>query len=210
MTNLDSIFKSRDITLPAKVCLVKAMASLVVMYGCESCTIKKAEHWRIDAFEPWCWRRLLRGPLGCKEIQPVNLKGNQSWIFIGRTDAEAEAPTPWPSDAKSWLIAKASDAGKDWRQEGKGMTENNMVGWHHWLSRLEFGQALRDGEGQKILVCCSPWGRKWSDMTERLNSNNMDVLEFNHPSVKGYQFLAIKNKGAINIYAQIFFFSVWT
>ena len=115
MTNLDSILKTRDFTLPTKVCLVKAMLFPVVMYGCESWTINKAEHWRIDAFELWCWRRL-ENPLDCKEIQPVYPKGNQSWIFIGRTDFEAETPILWPADVKNWLIGKDSDAGKDWRQ----------------------------------------------------------------------------------------------
>ena len=100
MTNLDSIFKSRDITLPTKVHLVKAMVFPVVMYGCESWTIKKAECRRIDAFELWCWRRL-ESPLDCKEIQPVHPKGDQSWVFIGRTDAEAETPILWPPHAKS-------------------------------------------------------------------------------------------------------------
>ena len=100
MTNLDSIFKSRDITLPTKVRLVKAMVFPVVMYGCENCTIKKAEHQRIDAFELWCWRRLLR-VLDCKEIQPVHPKGDQSWVFIGRTDVEAETPILWPPHVKS-------------------------------------------------------------------------------------------------------------
>ena len=100
MTNLDSILKSRDITLPTKVRLVKAMVFPVVMYGYESWTIKKAEHQRIDAFKLWCWRTL-ESPLDCKEIQPVHSKGDQSWVFIGRTDAEAEAPVHWPPDAKS-------------------------------------------------------------------------------------------------------------
>ena len=101
MTNLDSIFKSRDITLPTKVRLVKAMVFPVVMYGCESWTVKKAERQRLDAFELWCWRRLLRVPLDCKEIQPVHPKGDQSWVFIGRTQAEAETPILWPPHAKS-------------------------------------------------------------------------------------------------------------
>ena len=101
MTNLDRIFKSRDITLPTKVCLVKAMVFQVVMYGCESWTVKKAEHRRIDAFELWCWRRLLTSPLDCKEIQPVHPKGSQSWMFIGRTDVEAETAILWSPDAKS-------------------------------------------------------------------------------------------------------------
>ena len=104
MINLDSILKSRDITLWTNVCLVKAMVFLLVMYGCESWTIKKAEHQRIDAFELWCWRRLLESPLDCKEIQPVHPKEDQSWVFIGRTDVEAETPILWPPDAKSWLI----------------------------------------------------------------------------------------------------------
>ena len=101
MTNLDSILKSRDITLPTKVRLVKAMVFPVVMYGCESWTVKKAERRRTDAFELWCWRRLLRLSLDCKEIQPVHPKGDQSWVFIGRTDVEAEPPILWPADEKN-------------------------------------------------------------------------------------------------------------
>ena len=100
MTNLDSIFKSRDITFPTKVLLVKAMVFPVVMYGCESWAIKKAEHRRIDAFELWCWRTL-ESPLDCKEVQQVHPKGDQSWVFIGRTDVEAETPLFWIPDAKS-------------------------------------------------------------------------------------------------------------
>ena len=131
MTNLDSILR-RDLTLLTKVHIVKGMVFPVVMYGYESCIIKKSEHWRNDAFELWCWRRLL-SPLDCKEIQPVHPKGNQSWIFIGRTDTEAETPTLWPPDAKNWLIWKDPDAGKDWRQEEKEIAEDEMVGWHHQL-----------------------------------------------------------------------------
>ena len=137
-TNLDNILKSRGITLPAKVHLVKAMVFPVVMCGCESWSLKETEHRRIDAFELWCWRRLLRVPLGCKEIQSVNPKGNQSWIFIGGTDAEAEAPILGPPDEKSWLVRKDPDAGKDWRQEEKETTEDEMVGWHHRLNGHEF------------------------------------------------------------------------
>ena len=136
MTNLDSILKSRDITLSTKVHLVKAMVFSVVTYGCESWTIKKAEHWRIDAIELWCWRRRLRVP--CKEIQPVHPKGDQSWVFIGKTDVEAETPILWPPDVKSWLVGRDSDAGKDWRREEKGTTEDEMVGWHHPLNGHEF------------------------------------------------------------------------
>ena len=132
MTNLDSVLKSRDITLPTKVRLVKAMVLPVVMYGCDSWTIKKAERRRINAFELRCWRRL-KNPLDCKEIQPVHSKGDQSWMFIGRTVAEAETPILWPPHGKSWLTGKDPDAGRDCGQEEKGMTEDEMVGWHHWL-----------------------------------------------------------------------------
>ena len=134
MTNLHTILKSRnrDMTLPTKVRLVKAVFP-VLMYGGESWTIKKAEHRRTDAFELWCWR----SPLDCKEIQPVHPKGNQSWIFIGRTDAEAETPILWPPTVKNWLIWKDPDAGKDWRREEKGTTEDEMAGWHHQLNGHE-------------------------------------------------------------------------
>ena len=139
MTNLDGMLKSRDLTLPTKVRLVKAMGfhTYGVMYGCESWTIKKAENRRIDAFELWCWRRLL-SPLDCKEIQPVHPKRDQSWVFIGKTDVEAETPILWPPHAKSWITGKDPDAGKDWRQEDKGMTEDEMAGWHHWSDGQEF------------------------------------------------------------------------
>ena len=110
--------------------------------------------------------KTLESPLDCKEIQPVHPKGNQSWIFIGRTDAEAETPILWPPDAKNWLLRKDPDAEKDWRQEEKGMTENEMFGWHRWLDEHEFEQALGVGDGQVNLVCCSPWGRKELDTTE--------------------------------------------
>ena len=169
MTNLDSILKNRHTTLPTKVHLVKAMVFPVVMYGCESWTIKKAERQRIDAFELWCWRRLFETPLDCKEIQSVHPKGNQSWIVIGRTDAEAEATILWSPDGKNWLLRKDPDSGKDWRQEETGTPENKMVGWHHQLDEHEFKQAPEDGDGQGSLVWCSPWGPKESDVTEWLN-----------------------------------------
>ena len=137
MTNLDSILRNRDITLPTKIHLVKAVVYPVVVYGCESWTIKKAERWRIDAFE-LVLEQTLESPLDCKEIQPVYSKGNQSWILIGRTDAEAEASILWPCDAKNWLTRKDPDAGKDWWREEKGMTEDEVVGWHHWLNGREF------------------------------------------------------------------------
>ena len=115
----------------------QAMVFPVVMYGCESLTIKKAEHRRIDAFEPWCCRRL-ESPLDCKEIQPIHPKGNQSWVFIERTDVEAETPILWPPGVKSWLIGKDPDAGKDCGQDQKGTTEDEMVGWYHRLDGHEF------------------------------------------------------------------------
>ena len=113
--------------------------------------------------------KTLESPLDCKEIQPLNPKGNQSWIFTGRTDAEAEAPILWPPDAKNWLIGKDPDAGKDGRQEEKGTTEDEMARWHHQLDGHEFEKALGVGDGQGILLLCSPWGHKESDMTEWLN-----------------------------------------
>ena len=164
MTNLYSIFKSRDVTLPTKVRLVKAMGFPVVMYGCESWTIKKAEHQRIDAFELWCWR-LLRVPWTArrsnqsilKEINPeYSLEGLMLMLklqyfghLMQRTDS--------------------LDAGNDWRWEEKGMTEDEMVGWHHWLDGHEFEQALGVGDEQGSLACCHPWGLKESDTIEWLN-----------------------------------------
>ena len=162
MTNLDSIFKSRDITLPTKVHLVKAMVFQVVMYGCESWTVKKAECWRIDASELWCWRRLLRVPWTAR-------RSNQSWVFFGRTDAKAEIPILWPPHAKSWLTGKGSDVVRDWGQEEKEMTENEMAGWRHWLNRQEFEWTPGVGDGQGGLACCNSWGHKVSDSTEQLN-----------------------------------------
>ena len=113
--------------------------------------------------------KTLESPLDCKDIKPVNPKGSQSWIVIGRTDAEAETPTLWPPDVKDWLIWKDSAAGKDWRQEEKGLTEEEMVRWHHWLNGHEFEQVLGVGDGQGSMACCSPWGGKESDTTEWLN-----------------------------------------
>ena len=184
MAGLDSILKSSDITLLTKVHLVKAMVFPVVIYGCESWTRKKAECW-IDAFELWCWRRFL-SPLDYKEIQLVHPKGDQSWIFTGRTDAEA--PILWPPDAKNWLIGKDPNAGQDWRQEEKGKTEGEMVGWHHWLNGHEFEQILGVGDGQGSLECCGPWDGKELDTTEWLNwlvsSNSKPWIECLH----GYQY----------------------
>ena len=140
LTNLDSILKSRDITLPTKVRLVKAMVFPVVMYGCESWTVKKAECRRIDDFELWCWRRLLRVPwIARRSNQSILKEISPGCLFIGRTDAEAETPKLRPHHVKSWLIGKNPDAERDWGQEEKGMTENEMAGWHHRLNGHEFG-----------------------------------------------------------------------
>ena len=135
--------------------------------------------WELDYKEIWVQKnwyfwtvvleKTLESPLDYKEIQPVHSKGDQSWVFFGRTDIEAETPILWPPDAKSWLIWKDPDAGKDWRQEEKGMTEDEIVGWHHWLNGHELEQALGVGDGQGNLVCCSPWGPKESNTTEQLN-----------------------------------------
>ena len=157
MTKLDSILKRRDFTLQTKVCAVRAIVFPVVNYRCESWTIKKAECQRIDAFELWCWRDSWES-LGQQGEHIVNPKGNQSWIFIEKTDAEAEAPILWPHDAKNWLIGKDPDARKDWRQKEKRMTEDEMVGWYHRLNGHEFEQALCVGDGQGSMVCRSPCG----------------------------------------------------
>ena len=135
------------------------------------------ENW---APKNWCFwtvvlEKTLENPLECKEIQPVH-REDQSWVFIGRTDAKAETPILWPPDAKSWLIGKNPDAGKDWGQEGKGMTEDEMVGWHHRFHGHGFGWTLGVGDGQGGLVCCSSWGRKESDMTEWLNWTELNWI----------------------------------
>ena len=156
MTNLDSMLKSRDITLPTKVQLVKA----VVFSSSHSC---------IWVLKNWCfWTVMLEKtlviPLDCKKIQPVHLKGDQSQIFIGRTDAKAETPIFWRPDAKSWLIWKDPDVGKDWRQEEKGMTEDEMVGWHHWS---ELRELVMDREAWRAAVHGAAKSQTWvSDRTE--------------------------------------------
>ena len=149
----------------------------VVVDGCEIWTTKTAEHWRIDAFELWCWRRLktLEGPLNSKEIQPVHPKGNQFWVFIGRTDVEAETAILWPPDTKNWLFWEDPDAGKDWGQEEKGMTEDEMIGWLHQLDGHGFGWTPGVGDGQGGLACCSPWGHKELDTTEQLYWTELEI-----------------------------------
>ena len=142
----------------------------------ESCALKNRCFWTVVL------EKTLESPLDCKEIQPGFPKGNQSWIFIGRTDVEAETPILWLLDAKNWLIGKDPDAGKDWRQEEKATTEGEMVGWHHQLNGHEFEQALGVGDGQGSLVCCSPWGHKEADTTEWLNWTELNwgqVLNLN-------------------------------
>ena len=153
------------------------------MYGCESWITKKAEHQRTDAFELWHWKRHLKVPWIEKEIKPINPKGNESWIFIGRTDAEAESPILWPPD-KNWLIEKDSDAGKDWRQEEKGITQDGMVGWHHQLNGYELKQDPGVGDGQGSLVCCGPWCHKELDTT--------DWLKWTELSLKNFAFLTFQ------------------
>ena len=166
MTNLGNILKSRDIAN-------KGPSSQG--YGFSSGHVWM---WELDHKESWALKdgcfwtvvleKTLESPLNCKEIQSVYPKGYQSWIFIGRIDAEAESPMLWPPDGKNWLIGKESDAGKDWGPEEKGMIEDEMVGWHHQCDRHEFEWTPGIGDGQGSLACCSPWGCKDSDTTEQL------------------------------------------
>ena len=176
MTNLDSILKSRDIA-------DKGLSGQ--SYGFSSSHVWM---WELDYKESWTlknwcfWtvvlKKTLESPLVCKQMKLVNPKGNQSWIFIGRTDAEVEAPIFWPLDAKNWLIGKDPDAGKDWRQEEKGTTEGEMVRWHHQFDGHEFKQALGFCNGQGSLGCCIPCGRKESDTTEGLNWLKLCPIKF--------------------------------
>ena len=177
MTILDSILKSRDITLLTKAHLVKAIVFPVVMYG----WMWEPDYEESWALKNWCFwtvvlEKTLESPLDWEEIQPVHPKGNQSWLFIRRTDAEAETPVLWPPDAKNWLIGKDTDAGKDWRPEKKGTTEDENVGWHHQLNGHEFEQAPEVGDGQGNLAFCSPWGHKESDTTKWLNWTEISFL----------------------------------
>ena len=151
--------------MPTKIRLVKAMVSTVVMYGCESWTIKKAEHRRIEAFELWCWWRLFRVPWTAR-------RSNQSILKI----SPGETPILWPLDAKSWLIGKDPDAGKGWGQEEKETTEDEIVAWHHQLDGCGFGWIPGVGDGQGGLACCGSWGRKELDMTVQLNWTESSLL----------------------------------
>ena len=143
--------------------------------------------WELDYKESWSLKnwcfwtvvldKTLERSLNCKKIKPVNPERNQPWIFIGRTDANTEAPILWPPDVKGWLVREDPDAGKDWRQEEKGTTEDEMVGWHHRLDGHEFEQALGVGDGQESLACCSPWGRRvrhnWTDTLQRAHHQSL-------------------------------------
>ena len=167
MTNLDSIFKSRDYFAN------KGPSSQGYGFSCGHVWI-----WELDCEEGWVpknwcfWtvvlETTLESPLDCKEIQPAHSEGDQPWDFFGRNDAEAEAPVLWPPHRKSWLIGKDSDAGRDWGQEEKGTTEDEMAGWHHWLDGRESEWTSGVGDGQGGLACCDSWGHKELDTTERL------------------------------------------
>ena len=153
--------------------------------------MKKAEHRRVDAFELWCWRRLLRVPWTARRSQLVHSKEDQPWVFFGRNDAKAETAILWPLHAKSWLIGKDSDGGRDWGQEEKGMTEDKMAGWHHRLDGREFEWIPGVGDGQGGLACCDSWCRKESDTTERLNWTELsleDEMAGWHQQFNGHKF----------------------
>ena len=176
MTNLDSIFKSRDITLPTKVCLVKAIVFPVVIYGCESWTVKKAKCRRIDAFKLWYWRRLLRVPWTArrsnqsilKEISPgISLEG-----MMLKLKLQYFGHLMWRVDS-----LEKTDPGRDWGQEEKGTTEDVMAGWRHEINRHESEWTPGDGDGQGGLACCDSWDRKESDMTEQLNWTELNWTE---------------------------------
>ena len=173
MSNLDSLLKTRDITLLKKVRLVKAMVFPVVMYGCESWTVKKAEHRRIDAFELWYWERLLRIPWTAgRSNQSILNEISPEYSLEGLTDAETEDPILWPPDEKNWLTAKYSDVENNWRQRDKGTTEDETPAWHYRLNGHECKQAPGVDDGQGSLECYSPWGQKESDTTEQLTELN--------------------------------------
>ena len=157
--------------MPKKVHLVKAMVFPVFMYGCESWTIEKAKCQRIDAFELRCCIRLLRVPWTAWRSNQSILKEISPGCSSEGLVPKLKTPVLWPPDGKSWLIGKDPDAGKDWRQAEKGMIEDQMVGWHHWLDGHEFERAPGDAEGQARLVCCGSWGRKELYTAEWLNNN---------------------------------------
>ena len=197
MTNLDSILKSRDITLSTKV-HSQGPKVHIQGYGFSSGHVWMWELGCEESWAPknWCFwtvvlEKTLESPLDCKQMQPVHLKGDQSWVFIGRTEAEtsfevsnetfieAETPILWPPDVKSWLVWKDPDAGQDWGQEEKGTTEDEMVGWHHRHDGHGFGWTLGVGDGQGGLACCGSWSRKESDTTEWLSGTELKKEKLN-------------------------------
>ena len=182
MTNLDSILKSRDITLPTKVQLDKAMVFPVVTYGCESWTIKKAECWRIDAFKLWCWRRLLRVPWTARRSSQSIVKVISPEYSLDGLMLKLQYFGHLMQ--KNWLIWKDSDAEQDGRQEEKGMTEDEMAGWHHWLNGHESGWTPGVGDGQGGLECCDSWGCKEPDTTEWLNWTELMLIKRERWKVK--------------------------
>ena len=162
------------------VSLEKKVWGMVMHFACGHVWM-----WELDcegwAPKNWCFwtmvlEKALESPLDCKEIQPVHSEGDQPWDFFGRTDAKAETPVLWPPHAERWLIGKDSDAGRDWRQEEKGTTEDEMAGWHHWLDGRESGRTPGAGDGQGGLACCDSWGRKESDTTERLIRSDLNAF----------------------------------
>ena len=179
MTNLDSLLKSRDITLPTKISLVKAMVFPVVMYGCENWTIKKAESWRIDAFKLWCWIRLLKVPWTARRSNQSVLK-EISFEYSFEGLMLKLKLILWPPDVKNQLIGKDPSSRKDWRQEEKRMTEDEMVEWHHQHDGHEFEQAFGVDDGQGSLTCCNPWGCKELETTEWLNWTKALYLTSSH------------------------------
>ena len=183
----DHLYIFYGLYVPAKVHLVKVMVFPVVMYGCESWNIKKAEHWRIDSFELWCWGRLLRVPWTARRSNQSILKEIGPKYFLEGLMLKLKLQyfdhlMRW---SKNWLIGKDPDARKDWRREEKGTTEDEMVGWHHWPDGHEFEQFLEVGDGQGSLACYSPWGHKESDMTERLNWTELWILFTAPPTMAG-------------------------
>ena len=182
-------------------------------YGFSSSHVWDPDVWELDhnegwALKNWCFRivvleKTLESSLDNREIKPVNLKGNQPWILIGRTDAKAETPVLWPPHAKSWFIGKDPDAGRDWGQEEKGMTEDEMAGWHHWLDGRGSGWTPGVGDGQGGLACCDSWGHKESDTTERLN-----WTELMHNKLP-FKFIPPINKYLLTVYTCQLLHQAW-
>ena len=199
VANLDSVLKSRDITLPTKACIVKVTFIPVVMYYW-MWEVGRKEGWVLKnwCFQPVVLEKTLEGPLDSKEIKPVNPKDNQSWIIIGRTNAETEGPIRWPLDGKSWLIGKDLNAGKDWRQEEKWSTEDEMVGWYNWLNEHGFEQTLGDSEDREAW-CAAIYGvaksQTWlSNWTIRRSYLDLSML-FSWEKIPFYEYLFFLKSG---------------